>query len=64
MDDSQEKKDEQKKKLWVFLRVAAVGIIVLLIYMYMANRPLDEILDYEVEVTPLPKSPTAISGRC
>ena len=38
MADSQEKKDERKKKLWVFLRVAAVGIIVLLIYMYMANQ--------------------------
>lgn len=63
MADSQEKKDEQKKKLWVFLRVAAVGIVVLLIYMYMANRPLDEILDYEVEVTPLPKGAVEITYR-
>lgn len=63
MDDTLEKKEEQPQKWKQFLRIAAVGVIVLLLYLIYATRPLDEIPYYEVEVTPLPKGAVEITYR-
>lgn len=63
MDDTLEKKEEQKKKLTRFLLVTAIGIVILLLYLIISTRPLDEIQNYEVEVTPLPKGAVEITYR-
>lgn len=63
MDDTLEKKEEQKKKLTKFLLTAAIGAVILLLYLFMASRPLDEIQNYEVEVTPLPGGAVEITYR-
>lgn len=63
LDKEEAKKTEQKKRLRRFLIVIAIGVVILLIYLFMATRPLDEIQNYEVEVTPLPKGAVEITYR-
>lgn len=58
-----EKQEEKKKRLRQLLIVVTIGVIVLIIYVFYATRPLDEITNYEVEVTPEAKGSVTITYR-